>query len=152
MSPFKIVYRCPMFCTLSWCLIFWGFIHRKTMKFNIFINIFLSVREISISGYMMTSLIIPCWTFKERSVFATLLRRHYFVSFQIPGDHALFVKDHERNMWNKERWRASLQSRERSAERDVNSCDFHAFWVEWSLNSCKFQVCNSFFWFCKNYF
>ena len=30
-----------MFCTLSWCLIFWGFIHRKTMKFNIFINIFL---------------------------------------------------------------------------------------------------------------
>ena len=31
----------------------------------------LTVREISISGYMMTSLIIASWTFEEKSVFAT---------------------------------------------------------------------------------
>ena len=42
-----------------------------------------TVREISISGYMMTSLIIASWTFKEKSVFATLLRRYYFGSFLV---------------------------------------------------------------------
>ena len=33
----------------------------------------LTVREISISGYMMTSLIIAYWTFEEKSVFAIIL-------------------------------------------------------------------------------
>ena len=39
------------------------------------------VREISISGYMMTSLIIASWTFEEKSVFATLLRAVILVPF-----------------------------------------------------------------------
>ena len=44
---------------------------------------------------------------------------------------------------------ASLQRRERSAESEFNGCVFDAFWQEWSLNSCKLQICNNFFWFWK---
>ena len=47
-----------------------------------------------------------------RDAFAPLL--FWFLSF-IQWDHALFVKEHQRNMWDKERWRASLQRRGRSA-------------------------------------
>ena len=43
----------------------------------------LTVREISISWYMMTSLMIASWTFKEKSVFSTLLRRYYLGSFHL---------------------------------------------------------------------
>ena len=34
----------------------------------------------------------------------------------------------------------------------VNGFILDAFRVEWSLISCKFQVCNNFFGFQKNYF
>ena len=42
-----------------------------------------SVGEISISGYMMTSLIIASWTFKDKSAFVTLLRQFYSGSFYL---------------------------------------------------------------------
>ena len=62
-----------------------------------------------------------------RNAFAPLL--FWFLSF-MPWDHTLLVKEHHRNMWTKERWPASLQRRERSAESEFNDCVFEAFWVE----------------------
>ena len=56
----------------------------------------------------------------------------------MPWDHVLFVKEYQRNMWNKRKIAVSLQSWEKSAESEANAC------VEWSLNSCKFQVRNIF--------
>ena len=103
-----------------------------------------SVREISVSGYIMTSLIIPR-KISIRNAFAPLL--FWSLSF-MPWDHALFVKEHQRNTWNKRKWRRSLQRRERSAESEFNGCVqrfFDVFWMQWSLNFCTFQVCNNFF-------
>ena len=153
---------------------------------------------------------------QRKSVFATLLLRYvWFLSF-MPWDHALFLTEHQRNMWSKRKmacvsatqrkiclkwiqrlflmhsdWRefwilenfrcviicsSSIVGNTHAhfggtseehvkqkkdgvrlcnAEKDlpkVNSTVvFDAFWLERVLNSWKFQVCNNFFWFWKNY-
>ena len=43
--------------------------------------------------------------------------------------------------------RMRLSNAEKDLKGEFNGCVFDAFLVEWSLNSCKFQVCNSFFCF-----
>ena len=58
---------------------------------------------------------------------------------------SVICKETSEECVTKERWRASLQRRERAAEAEFSGCVFDAVWVEWSLNSCKFQECNNFF-------
>ena len=59
-------------------------------------------------------------------------------------NHVLFVKEYQRNMWNKRKMAVSLQHWEKSVKSEANGCVLDTFWVEWSLNSCKFQVRNIF--------
>ena len=97
------------------------------------------VREISVSGYMMTSLIIPR-KISIRNAFAPLL--FWFLSF-MPWDHALFVKEHQRNAWNKRKM-TYVSATQRKVCRKWIQRFFDAFWMQWSLNFCKFQVCSNF--------
>ena len=60
-------------------------------------------------------------------------------------DQALFVKEHQRNMWNKRKMACLSATQRKTAEAEFNGCVFDAVWVEWSLNSCKFQECNNYF-------
>ena len=55
--------------------------HNQLKRLNIYC--FQAVREISISGCMMTSLIIASWTCKDKLVCVTLLGRYYFASFHL---------------------------------------------------------------------
>ena len=57
-------------------------LYTRIQPAEIYVSIFDSV-NIPISGYIKTSLIIASGTFKEKSVFATLLRRYYFGSFHL---------------------------------------------------------------------
>ena len=84
-----------------------------------------------------------------RNAFAALL--FWFLSF-IPWDHAMFVKEHQRKMCNKRKMACvSVAQRKICRKWNQRLCQFYEFWVEWPLNSCKFQVCNNFFGFWKNY-
>ena len=74
-------------------------------------------------------------------VFRPLL---FWSLLSMPWDHVLFVKEYQRNMWNKRKMAVALKRCEKSAESGANGCVLGAFWVEWSLNSCKFQVRNIF--------
>ena len=57
-------------------------LYTRIQPAEIYVSIFDSV-NIPISGYIKTSLIIASGTFKEKSAFATLLRRYYFGSFHL---------------------------------------------------------------------
>ena len=82
-----------------------------------------------------------------RNAFTALL--FWFLSF-IPWDHAMFVKEHQRKMCNKRKMACvSVAQRKICRKWNQRLCQFYEFWVEWPLNSCKFQVCNNFFGFWK---
>ena len=74
-SPFDIIF--------TWMSLHLFSIPRGEMIFT--------VREISISEIMMTSLIIASRTLKEKSVFATLLRRYYFGSFHLSNETTRYL-------------------------------------------------------------
>ena len=74
-SPFDIIF--------TWMSLLLFSIPRGEMIFT--------VREISISEIMMTSLIIASRTLKEKSVFATLLRRYYFGSFHLSNETTRYL-------------------------------------------------------------
>ena len=74
-SPFDIVF--------TWMSLQLFSIPRGEMIFT--------VREISIPGNMMTSLIIASPTLKEKSVFATLWRRYYFGSFHLSNETTRYL-------------------------------------------------------------
>ena len=74
-SPFDIVF--------TWMSLHLFSIPRGEMLFT--------VQQISIPGNMMTSLIIASRTLKEKSVFATLLRRYYFGSFHLSNETTRYL-------------------------------------------------------------
>ena len=91
--------------------------------------------------------------FKEKSVFTTLLRRYHFCSFHLSHETTCYSYRHIRATCETKKGGMRMRMRLSNAEKDLKGeftgCVFDAFLVEWSLNSCKFQVCNSFFLFLK---
>jgi len=77
-----------------------------------------------------------------RNALALLL--FWFLSF-MPWDQAIFLKEHQRNMWSKRKMACVSATQRKICVKWINGCVFDAFWVEWFVNFCKFQVCNIFF-------
>ena len=79
----------------------------------------------------MTPLIIASRTFKEKSVFATILRRYYFGSFYLYHETTRYLKRNIRGTCaTRETWRAFL-----NAEKDlpkVNSTVVFFMHFDWS--------------------
>ena len=112
-----------------------------------------SVREITISGYMMTSLIIasshlePSKKISIRNAFAPLCLVPFIYAMR---PRVIFNGTSEEHVKQKKDG-VRLCNAEKDLPKVNSTVVFDAFWLERVLNSCKFQVCNNFFWFWKNY-